>query len=272
MTSASATTLERDLLETPLVGALLRRRGWQLAARGALLALAIVMVLQGLYGSQLAPKNLSTLLTWVHYRGFLVLALLLVGNVFCTACPIVLVRDLGRKIVRPFLSWPRALRNKWIAIGLFVGVLYAYELLDLWGDPWATAWLVLGYFGAALLVDVLFRGASFCKFLCPVGQFNFVSSTVSPVEVAVKDRTVCDTCSGNECLRGAPATPSTPARRGCELGIFLPKKVGNLDCTLCLDCVHACPEENVTLTTRTPGLELADPTSRSGVGPLQSRT
>lgn len=269
--SGASTTMERDLLRLPVVGALLRRRGVQTSLRVALLALAVVMVLQGLFGSQLAPKNLATLLTWVHYRGLLVLALLLVGNLFCYACPIVLVRDLGRKIARPFLDWPRRLRNKWLAIVLFVGVLFAYELLDLWGDPWLTAWLVIGYFGVALLVDVVFRGASFCKFVCPVGQFNFLASTASPLEVKVKDPATCDTCVGNECLRGAPATPERPAKRGCELGLFLPKKVGNLDCTACLDCVHACPEQNVGVVTRTPGSELFDGRSRSGIGPLSAR-
>ena len=42
------------------------------------------------------------------------------------------------------------------------------------------------------------------------------------------------------------------------LGLFLPAKVGNLDCTLCLDCVQACPHDNVALASRLPGLELAD--------------
>ena len=27
--------------------------------------------------------------------------------------------------------------------------------------------------------------------------------------------------------------------------LFQPQKTGNLDCTFCLDCVHACPHENV---------------------------
>ena len=49
----------------------------------------------------------------------------------------------------------------------------SYELFDLWALPAATAWLVIGYFAAALLVDTLFSGAAFCKHVCPVGQFNF---------------------------------------------------------------------------------------------------
>src|SRR6185503_11736207 len=59
--------------------------------------------------------------------------------------------------------------------------------------------------------------------------------------------------------------------RGCELALFLPAKVGNLDCTFCLDCVQACPHDNIALATRVPGLELVDPRRRSGIGWLPRR-
>jgi hypothetical protein len=60
-------------------------------------------------------------------------------------------------------------------------------------------------------------------------------------------------------------------RRGCELGLFLPLKVGNLDCTFCLDCVQACPHDNIALALRVPGAELSDARRRSGVGRLGRR-
>ena len=60
-------------------------------------------------------------------------------------------------------------------------------------------------------------------------------------------------------------------QRGCELNLFLPLKVGNMDCTFCLDCVHACPHDNIALAARLPGIELADPRRRSGIGWLARR-
>lgn len=260
-----------DLLRLPVIGKLLRRPATRTAARLLLLALAVAMMLQGWFGSQLAPKNLSTLLTWVHYRGLLVLALLAAGNVFCYACPMVLARDVVRRFFPPRFRWPRSLQTKWAAAALFAGVLFLYELLDLWSDPWLTAWLIAAYFGGALLVDVLFRGASFCKYLCPVGQFSFLSSTVSPLEVAVRDRRVCSGCSSKDCIRGAPAKEMRAAQRGCELKLFQPYKVGNLDCTFCLDCVYACPHDNVGILARVPGAELEDPRPRSGIGRIGRR-
>jgi hypothetical protein len=231
------------------------------------------MIAHGFLGPQLAPKNLATALTWVHYRGALVLALLLAGNLFCMACPFMLARDLARRFFKPVLRWPRRLRNKGLAIGLFVLILFAYELFDLWGSPWWTAWLILGYFLGALGVDSLFRNASFCKWVCPIGQFSFVASTVSPLEVAVRDPDVCARCTTLDCIRGTRAAEDRAivVQRGCEMALFQPKKTGNLDCTFCLDCVAACPHDNVALTARLPASELWTDPRRSGVGFLSRR-
>jgi hypothetical protein len=261
-------------MRLPLVGSFLHWRHARLAMQLPLLALAVLVVVHGLLGPQLAPRNLSTVLTSIHWRGLLIVALLAVGNLFCTGCPMMLVRDAGRRLYHPARRWPRWLRGKWLAIALLVIVLFAYELFDLWSLPRATAWLVLGYFGLALIVDVVFAGASFCKHLCPIGQFNFVASTMSPTELRVSDVSTCRSCRTADCIKGQydRAQPARLVQRGCELGLFLPVKVGNVDCTMCLDCVHACPHDNIALVTRVPGAELLETRRRSGLGRLIQRT
>jgi len=264
-----------DILRWPLVGPALRWRHARTTTQVVLLLAAAAIVLHGLLGPQLAPLNLATVATWVHYRGLLVIALLAAGNFFCMGCPFVRVRDWGRRLHAPVRRWPRLLRTKWIGIALFAGVLFCYELFDLWALPRATAWLVLGYFGAALLVDTVFSGATFCKHLCPIGQFNFVASTVSPLELRVREPETCRTCGTFDCIKGRMGRKGQQAKavvqRGCELGLFLPSKVGNLDCTFCLDCVQACPHDNIALATRLPGLELLETRRRSGIGRLAQR-
>ena len=234
-----------------------------------LLATAVAVVLHGLLGPQLAPRNLATVLTSIHWRGLLIVAILATGNLFCTGCPMILVRDAGRRVFHPALRWPRSLRGKWLGIVVLVLVLFAYELFDLWALPRATAIVVIGYFVLALIVDLTFAGASFCKYLCPIGQFNFTAATMAPTELQVIDLGTCRSCRTADCIKGSPAP--LPAQRGCELGLFLPVKVGNIDCTMCLDCVHACPHDNIALSTRVPGAELLDTRRRSGIGRLQQR-
>lgn len=262
-----------DLLELPLLGRFLKWKPGKWILQGILLAGAVVLILHGFFGPRLAPKNLATLLSWVHYRGLLVFVLLVAGNFFCMACPFMLPRNVARSFFKPKWNWPRKLRNKWIGIGLFVAILFAYELFDLWGNPWWTAWLIVGYFAGALLVDGAFKNATFCKYVCPIGQFNFTASTLSPFEVRVRDPQVCASCKTVDCIRGTrhPEEPSLVLQRGCELALFQPEKVGNLDCTFCLDCVYACPHDNVGILSRLPATELGTDERRSGIGRLSKR-
>lgn len=262
-----------DLMGVPGVGGLLSWRHARTLFQIPLLLLGVVMILHGLLGPSLSPKNLATTLTWVYFRGLLVLVILIAGNFFCFACPFMLVRNIARRFFQPRFNWPRRLRNKWLAVGLFVAILFAYELFDLWSSPWWTAWLIVGYFVAVLLVDGLFKHASFCKFVCPLGQFNFVASLLSPLEVRVRDQQVCTSCATKDCIRGRrQAGPDLVViQRGCELALFQPLKTGNMDCTFCLDCVHACPHDNVGILSRLPASELLTDPVRSGIGLFSRR-
>jgi polyferredoxin len=256
-----------DLVDLPVIGRFLRWRHARPALQLPLFLLAGLMVFDGLTGPQMAPKNLSTVLTWVHYRGIVVLALLLAGNLFCMACPFMLVRNVVRRFHSPEQMWPRWLRRKWLAIGLFVLMLFAYELFDLWADPRLTAWLIVAYLIGALVVDSLFQGAPFCKYLCPLGQFNFVSSLISPLEVKIRNPQPCNDCRTKDCIKGQ----SQGLPHGCELWLYQPRKFGNMDCTFCLDCMHACPHDNVGVSVRLPASELWAERWRSGIGRFSGR-
>src|SRR5271155_866783 len=259
-------------MRVPGLGHLFRWRYARPLLQAPLLVLSLVMILHGLFGPTLAPKNLATTLSWLHFRGVLVLVLLCAGNFFCLACPFMLVRQAARRFFKPRFTWPQWLRNKWLSVGLFVLILFTYELFDLWASPWWTAWLIVAYFVSVLVVDGFFKHASFCKFVCPIGQFNFLASTLSPFEVKVRHQDVCTTCMTKDCIRGRRAPVSDLVLiRGCELALFQPRKVGNMDCTFCLDCVHACPHDNVGILSRVPGMELLSDPLRSGIGYFSQR-
>lgn len=254
-----------DLLRVPVLGALIGSKYFRVSMQALLFGLAILVVVDGLFGPQVAAMNLAGVLPWTHWRSFTILALLVAGNLFCMACPFTFARDLGRRIFPATHRWPRFLRSKWLAISLLVLFFLAYEFFDLWETPWWTAWIIIFYFAAAVLVDGFFKGASFCKHVCPIGQFHFVSSLVSPLEVRVRDSSVCATCRTHDCLRG------NESQRGCELHLFQPAKSGNMDCTFCLDCVKACPSNNVGILAVPPGSDLLHEGKRSAVGDYSHR-
>jgi cytochrome c oxidase assembly factor CtaG len=254
-----------DLFRTPVLGAVLRSNVFRRGIQVFMLILAIAILLDGFLGPQLGPMNLAGVLPWTHWRGLTVIALLLAGNLFCMICPFTLVRDFGRRWLPAKWTWPVFLRNKWLAAALVGLYLWAYEAFSLWNSPWLTAWIILFYFLSAFLVDGFFKGGSFCKYVCPIGQFHFVQSLMSPLEVKVRTPDVCRTCRTYDCIRGRGE------QRGCELKLFQPKKKGNMDCTFCMDCVHACPHENVGLIAVLPGKQLWNGEQRSSIGLFKNR-
>jgi cytochrome c oxidase assembly factor CtaG len=254
-----------DLLRVPFVGTLLRQRYTRRIAQFIMLMVAATVVWDGFFGPQVSSLNLAGVTPWIHWRGILMIGLLAAGNVFCMACPFMLPRELGKRLFPAKRRWPHFLRSKWLAAALLLAYLIAYEAFRLWDRPSWTAWIIVGYFVAAFTVDAFFKEASFCKYICPIGQFNFVQSLVSPLEVKVREAAVCKKCKTYDCIRG------NEKQRGCELYLFQPKKRGNLDCTFCLDCVYACPHDNVGILPVLPAATLfADP-QRSSVGRLSKR-
>ncbi len=246
-------------------GSLIAHPAFRRSLQSIMILLAVAVILDGLLGPEVSPLNLAGVLPWTHWRGLVVLALLLAGNLFCFACPFMLPRELGKKLFNPTRPWPTWLRSKWIAVGLLLGFLWSYEVLSLWDSPWLTAWIIIGYFFGAIVIDSCFRGASFCKYVCPIGQFHFVQSLASPREVRIRSASVCSTCSTHDCIKG------NEQHRGCELDLFQPRKNGNMDCTFCLDCVRACPQDNVGLLPSIPGNSLVHDPNRSSVGRFSTR-
>ncbi len=267
-----------DLLSLPVVGRLLRGRYGRLVLQLPFLVVAVLLIYDGFTGDALASQNLATVGVWVHYRGFLAIALLLLGNVFCMGCPFTLPRTLAKRLSGSGRRFPKLLRNKWLAITNLFLLFFLYEWLDLWASPALTAWVIIAYFVASFVLDAWFSESAFCKYVCPLGAFNFAYSTLSPSQIQAKNTSVCASCVGKECVNGsyspqplilidAIATQNTPERThthdqngvlGCGTNLFVPQMKSNMDCTLCLDCVRACPHDNVALVLRAPAKELGD--------------
>jgi cytochrome c oxidase assembly factor CtaG/polyferredoxin len=255
-----------DLLSLPLVGPFLRAQSGRRLLQVTLFIIAIAVIVDGIFGPQVSSANLAGVLPWTYWCVFVVIALLAAGNFFCMACPFMLFRELGKRLGFRQHSWPRVLRSKWLGIALLVLFFWSYEVFSLWDRPIWTAWLIINYFLIAFAIDALFTGASFCKYVCPIGQFQFVTSLVSPLEVKVRKPSVCADCKTHDCLRG------NSHQRGCEMELYLPRKSGNVDCTFCLDCVRACPHDNIGVMAVAPGLDIVHDPQRSSIGRLSRRT
>ena len=73
----------------------------------------------------------------MHWRGFVVLALLIAGNLFCMACPFMLPRRLAKKLFPANRPWPKFIRSKWLVIGVLLALLLGVRGLRPLGEPLA---------------------------------------------------------------------------------------------------------------------------------------
>ncbi|MDX2076983.1 MAG: hypothetical protein SFZ02_11160 [bacterium] len=273
-----------DLLQFPFFKQMAQWRYGRLMLQIPFLFIALLLVYDGFTGSQHAPENLATVGIWVHYRGILILSLIVMGNIFCMGCPFTLPRTLAKRLSKRGKRFPRLLRHKGLAIFSLLLIFFLYEYWDMWANPALTAWVIVAYFVLSFALEALFTESAFCKYVCPLGTFNFVYSALSPAQISVKNRDVCRTCVGKECINGsyAPAPVirldsitingeisqkevihSPKGTLGCGTELFAPQIKSNMDCTLCLDCVRACPHDNIGWMTRRFGRELSDATAWS---------
>src|SRR5687768_11201102 len=100
MTNAQTTLYQPetlfDVLKLPVIGRILRWRYGRFVFQIPLFLIAVLLIYDGFTGSPLASQNLATVVPWVHYRGLVVLALLVAGNLFCMGCPFTLTRGLAK--------------------------------------------------------------------------------------------------------------------------------------------------------------------------------
>ena len=165
-----------------------------------MLLLAVFVIIDGLAGPRMSSMNLAGVLPWTHWRGLAVLVLLFGGNLLCMACPFTLPRSLAGRFLPRKLVFPRFLRTKWLAVLLLLIWLWAARCLcsgTLRGRPPGSSsgtscrrsWWMPSPRG-------LLR-----KHVCPIGQFHFVQSMVSPMQVSARDASVCAECTTHECIR-----------------------------------------------------------------------
>lgn len=124
-------------------------------------------------------------------------------------------------------------------IGLALGTLYAASRAFV---LWQPGWELL-VFPLMLLAEVfLFR--RWCSALCPIGFFFGLAAKLrTKLKFGMTVRAKTGTCRSGEgcgaCGVVCPENIDVPAATAHELE----------DCTLCLECVHACPTRSIKVGT-----------------------
>jgi polyferredoxin len=247
-----------NLLRFAFFKKLVKRPFFPLLIQSLSVFLFLLVLAAGFWGRQEAAFNIAPVITWTWWWALLVFLILGLGKTFCSLCPWEALTTLlsscslkSRKKSFSFnLSWPRSLRNIYPALVLFILLTWVELGYDLTRDPWMTALMGLVMFLMAFTAAIFFERRGFCRYACLVGRISGLYALFSPLELRPLKKEICRSCSGRECYHGSETA------EGCPTSLFPGNLKENSYCTLCSECVRACPEDNLALNLRPPAEDL----------------
>jgi len=239
-----------NLFRIPGLKAAVRRPWFPFTLQATSVTLFLLVLATGFFGS--SRVNIGPVLTWTWWWALLIFLVLFFGKAFCSVCPweglssLVSSLSVSSRIKKLGFErpWPRRLRNIYPAMALFI-LLTWFELgLDITRSPLLTAVMGLAFVSLAVVTALVFERRAFCRYLCLVGRIQGIYAMFSPVELRPDSADVCRTCRGKECYRGSETAV------GCPTSLFPGALKENTYCTLCTECVRACPKDNLRINLR----------------------
>ncbi len=250
------------LAHLPLIGIPLQRllqRPWlQLTLKIFLVAVFLLIIAAGLYGTPMAERNFATVMTWNIWWAALIISIFFLGTTWCGVCPwdtlaswLVRHRLWGRSTsgLSLNLKTPKVLRNLWPALLLLIILTWLELGVGITTNPKATASLALLIVVLAVISAALYEDKAFCRFFCPVGRTVGAYSQLSLIELRPIKPDICTHCSTLECYRGNEKIAP------CPMHLVMGRLTQNTYCTACGNCLQSCPEQNIHWQIRSPSRE-----------------
>lgn len=248
-----------NLLSSRILHFLATSRQVRFVAQALIVALFFLVIAAGLFGNQNPALNIAPILTWTVWWGGLVILIMFAGKAWCWVCPWDAVAGWMEKLrfwnkandgLSLNLKWPKPLRNVALATVLFVGLTWIELGFGVTMRPAITAYLAIAMLLMAIVSAFLFEKKGFCRYACLVGRVSGLYAMFSGVEVRAKDRNVCRSCRGKECVQGSAAA------YGCPTFLFPGYLSSNTYCIQCMECIQACPTDNLAFNLRPWGEDL----------------
>ncbi|MBI3182964.1 MAG: 4Fe-4S binding protein, partial [Myxococcales bacterium] len=205
-------------------------------------------------------RNIIIVFIWILWW-FALIAIMVpfASRIWCTMCPLPFFGEWLQRLalikVRPGktaglnnrmfglnLKWPKALTNIWLQNFGFLTLCTFSALLVT--RPIVTAGVLGSFIVVALVLGAVYRLRAFCNYVCPVSGFLSLYSMASMIELRPKDSGVCLKCKPKACRTGSENAWA------CSWAVYMGKLERNNYCGLCLECIKACPNDNIALNAR----------------------
>jgi hypothetical protein len=246
-----------NLYHLPWLRPLLESRWPQFLARALALAGFLFAITAGLFGSAVGSHNFAVIFVWIAWwSAFKLVFIPLGGRSWCSICPIPLpgewlqqggILEKGRWSFGLNLRWPKRLKGSWLQSGAFllIGLFSALTLTD----PRLTAWVFAALFALAIGLSLVFERRAFCSYICPIGGFSSIYAKTAPVELRAIDTEICARHGDKSCYHA------------CPWGLYPVAFRDSAACGLCMECLRACPQDNLALNLRPFGVDLGKPST-----------
>ncbi len=196
----------------------------------------------------------ATTMIWDIWHPMLIFTIILLGRLWCFACPIGAVGDWVQSLFSLNKKYPEKYRNLWIAIILFLFIFATERHLFMFTrNPVSTAYLLLFFTGLAVAMSMVFEKRSFCRYICPIGLVLGIFSMLSSIELRCKSRKTCHEHEIKECIMG------NQEGKACPMGEFPQIMERNNFCIMCMECVKSCSKHNIRISPRMPGADIIKP-------------
>ena len=221
-------------------------------------ALFLLVIAAGLFGTPISERNIATILTWNIWWSGLIIAVFFLGSAWCAVCPwdtlaTWLVHRRLWKRPAPYTSLnlqvPKQLRNVLPALLLFIILTWLELGIGVTISPYATALLSLLMIILATISLAIFERKAFCRYFCPVGRTIGFYAQLAPIELRPVDGNICIKCNSLECYHGSATVDGYPTN------LVMGRLTQNTYCTNCGNCSRSCPEQNVAWRLRPPSTE-----------------
>ncbi len=262
MVGANAQAKDRfDLLSLSWIRFAVRSRIFRSICQAIVVALFLLTIAAGLFGNQNPALNIAPILTWTIWWALLIVLIMYAGKAWCYVCPWDAIAGWIEKLsiwkksedgLSLRLKWPRVVRNIAIATLMFVGLTWIELGFGVTMKPRITAYLAIGMLLMTVVSALVFDRKSFCRYGCLVGRVSGLYALFAGVEVRSKDSGVCKSCHTKECVTGSESA------YGCPTFLYPGKIESNTYCIQCMECVQACPHDNLSLNLRPWGSDLVN--------------
>lgn len=233
-----------NILDIPGVKRFFRSAWFQPVFQIPVLLFFLIIIIAGLFDIQQGDRNIATLLMWTIWWAAIIFTFVFVGRVWCMICPFGAAQDWINRLFSLNRDFPKPVRNIWLSSFIFFGLTWWDSYSGIVNKPALTAYLLIGFFAVAVSMAAVFKGRSFCRYVCPIGGLIGLYSMFSPVELRNKCMEVCREHKMKECIKG------TEHSRGCPMFVTPMTLDRNNYCNFCSECVKSCSQDNIIIRFR----------------------